>query len=134
MASRYHLHYLPNESVNADCPIIWCIVLHLTDSFSCMLSRSNLRQSQHQWQCPLTNITGENGDHATALELIISRSAASLFILVMNDRFVNCCIVMLYANVTGNLVVSLQLLCLCPRTKFHMSSFSRDLRLFDEVI
>ena len=131
MASRHQLHYLPNESVNADCPIIWSIVLHLTDSFSCMLPRSHLHQSQHQWQCPLTNTTGENGDHATAFELIFSRSAVSLFILVVYDSFVNCCSVMLYSNVTGNLVVSLQLLCLCPRTKFHRSSFSRDLRLFD---
>ena len=128
MASRNQLNYLPNESVNADCPIIWCIVLHLTDSFSCMLPRSNLHQSQHQWQCPLTNTTSENGDHATAFELIFSRSAPSIF---MYDRFVNRCIAMLYSNVTGNLVVSLKLLCLCPRTKFHRSSFSRDLRLSD---
>ena len=30
----HHLHDLPNESANAACPIIWCIVLHVTDSFS----------------------------------------------------------------------------------------------------
>ena len=26
-----HLQDLSNDSVNADCPIIWCIVLHLPD-------------------------------------------------------------------------------------------------------
>ena len=108
--SLHHLHDLHNESVSAGCLKDLCMGLHLTDSFSCTFAPSPVIP-------PVTwSLNGElanQGDHTTGLELILSRSAASLFIhssgetfccfVVMHDRFVNCCIrpTLLYSGATG---------------------------------
>ena len=100
-----HLHYLPNECVSAGCSKDLCMGLHLTDSSSCTFTRSPVIP-------PVTrSLNEESGDHTTDLELILSRTAASLFVLssgeslcylvVVHDRSLNCCIAMLYSGDTG---------------------------------
>ena len=44
----HHLHDLPHGSAIVVCQTIWCIVLHLTDSFSCTFTPSSVARSSNK--------------------------------------------------------------------------------------
>ena len=51
----HHLHDLPDESVNAGCPIMVCMGLNMADSFSCMFTPSPVTT-------PVTRSSNEESD------------------------------------------------------------------------
>ena len=102
------LSFLLNENVNAGCPLILRIILHPTDSYSCTSTASLATTTVTTFP---NEGSGEKGDQVSSLELICSRSTASLFFLasvdslccsvVVYERFVNYCIATLYSDVMG---------------------------------
>ena len=45
----HHLHDLPDENVNAACPIMLCMGLNMTDSFSCTFTPSPVTTPVTRW-------------------------------------------------------------------------------------
>lgn len=92
---------------NTDCPIILCIILHPTDSYSCI---STPFWATTPLKVFLNEGSDKKGEHWQVLNW--SSSGQTLFILasfkslwcadVVYGKFVNSCIAVLYSNVMGS--------------------------------